>query len=36
MRQFLDFWGAEMALQLWINDCGHYFVDTTLGGIQVG
>ncbi|CAN7468764.1 hypothetical protein [Mesorhizobium sp. LjNodule214] len=25
-----------MALQLWINDCGHFFVDTTLGGIQVG
>ena len=25
-----------MALQIWINDCGHYFVDTKLGGIQVG
>ncbi|TIT00226.1 hypothetical protein [Mesorhizobium sp.] len=25
-----------MALQLWVNDSGHYFVDTTLGGIQVG
>lgn len=25
-----------MGLQLWINDCGHYFVDTKLGGIQVG
>lgn len=25
-----------MALQLWVNDSGHYFVDTALGGIQVG
>ncbi|WP_376704193.1 hypothetical protein RQ479_04085 [Mesorhizobium sp. ISC25] len=25
-----------MALQLWVNESGHYFVDTTLGGIQVG
>ncbi|TGQ51627.1 hypothetical protein EN836_23010 [Mesorhizobium sp. M1C.F.Ca.ET.193.01.1.1] len=25
-----------MALQLWINDTGHFFVDTRLGGIQVG
>lgn len=25
-----------MALQLWINDSGHYFVDTALGGMQVG
>jgi hypothetical protein len=25
-----------MALQLWINESGHYFVDTRSGGLQVG
>jgi hypothetical protein len=26
----------DMALQLWVDNSGHWFVDTELGGVQVG
>jgi hypothetical protein len=27
---------GDMALQLWVDNSGHWFVDTDLGGVQVG